>query len=84
MAESIEAIAKKVGVSRTAAGDMVEAFTETAQGALKKGESVALIFLLLGRQPLEDIAVHLLTGSRAEAREAIVCPWSMREAVTAG
>jgi len=43
-AELIEAIAKKViGVSRKSAGDMVDAFIETAQGALKKGESVALI-----------------------------------------
>ena len=43
-AELIEAIAKKVsGVSRKSTGHMVDAFIETAQGALKKGESVALI-----------------------------------------
>jgi DNA-binding protein HU-beta len=43
-AELIEAIAKRVsGVSRKSAGDMVDAFIETAQGALKRGESVALI-----------------------------------------
>jgi DNA-binding protein HU-beta len=43
-AELIDAIAKKVsGASRKSAGDMVDAFIETAQGALKKGESVALI-----------------------------------------
>jgi len=43
-AELIEAIAKRVsGVSRKSAGDMVDAFIETSQGALKKGESVALI-----------------------------------------
>jgi len=42
--ELIEAIAKRVsGVSRKSAGDMVDAFIETSQGALKKGESVALI-----------------------------------------
>jgi DNA-binding protein HU-beta len=43
-AELIDAIAKRVsGVSRKSVGEMVEAFTDTAQGALKKGESVALI-----------------------------------------
>jgi len=43
-AELIEAIAKRVGsVSKKSVGDMVDAFTETAQGALKKGESLALI-----------------------------------------
>jgi DNA-binding protein HU-beta len=43
-AELIEAIAKKVsGVSKRSVGDTVDALTETVKGALKKGESVALI-----------------------------------------
>jgi DNA-binding protein HU-beta len=42
--ELIDIIAKHVvGVSRKSVGEMVDAFTDTAQGALKKGESVALI-----------------------------------------
>jgi DNA-binding protein HU-beta len=43
-AELVDAIAKKVsGVSKKSVGEMVDAFTDTVQGALKKGESVALI-----------------------------------------
>ena len=43
-AELIEAIAKKVsGVSKRSAGDMVDAFIETAEGALRKGGSVTLV-----------------------------------------
>ena len=43
-AELIDAIAKKVsGASKGALNDVINAFTETAQGALKRGESVALI-----------------------------------------
>ena len=42
--ELIDAIAKKVsGSSKGTLNDVINAFTETAQGALKRGESVALI-----------------------------------------
>ena len=42
--ELIDAIAKKVsGASKGALNDVINAFTETAQGALRRGESVALI-----------------------------------------
>jgi DNA-binding protein HU-beta len=42
-AELVDVIAKKTGGSKRSAGDMVDAFIETAEGALRKGGSVTLI-----------------------------------------
>jgi DNA-binding protein HU-beta len=41
--ELIDAVTKKGDVSKKSVAEMVDALTETIQGALKKGDSVALI-----------------------------------------
>jgi len=41
--ELIDAVTKKGDISKRSAAEMVDALTETIQGALKKGDSVALI-----------------------------------------
>jgi len=70
-AELIDAIARKVsGVSKRAVGDMVDAFSGTVAGSLKKGESVTLV----GFGTFKATKRAARTGRNPQTRESIKIP----------